>query len=212
MQSSSAGRSILTSVSPSATTINPANTANTSPARGSSHHTSSHPHPHTQSHQHSPLLLSSHQPQPHQPSTTSLPPIRQLHPYLPPSGMSYAQHSSAEGYSSYPPPSSHTHSPHQSYSQHDSGGFSSGGGGLGGGSISSGGGGGGSIGGGGGRHAQDDMYANPGAVDSDGEEFDQHGPPKKKRRRQALSCTECKRRKIKCDRFFLLFRFIHCNF
>lgn len=27
-----------------------------------------------------------------------------------------------------------------------------------------------------------------------------HGPPKKKRRRQALSCTECKRRKIKCDR------------
>ncbi|KAJ7113241.1 hypothetical protein C8R43DRAFT_132410 [Mycena crocata] len=26
------------------------------------------------------------------------------------------------------------------------------------------------------------------------------GPPKKKRRRQALSCTECKRRKIRCDR------------
>ncbi|THU96215.1 hypothetical protein K435DRAFT_778669 [Dendrothele bispora CBS 962.96] len=25
-------------------------------------------------------------------------------------------------------------------------------------------------------------------------------PNKKKRRRQALSCTECKRRKIKCDR------------
>jgi hypothetical protein len=29
---------------------------------------------------------------------------------------------------------------------------------------------------------------------------EQQGPPKKKRRRQALSCTECKRRKIKCDR------------
>ncbi|OSD08448.1 hypothetical protein PYCCODRAFT_1429519 [Trametes coccinea BRFM310] len=27
------------------------------------------------------------------------------------------------------------------------------------------------------------------------------GRPKQKRRRQALSCTECKRRKIKCDRF-----------
>ncbi|KAJ7743707.1 hypothetical protein DFH07DRAFT_35292 [Mycena maculata] len=31
-------------------------------------------------------------------------------------------------------------------------------------------------------------------VDGSGE------PPKKKRRRQALSCTECKRRKIRCDR------------
>ncbi|OCH93838.1 hypothetical protein OBBRIDRAFT_252755 [Obba rivulosa] len=31
-------------------------------------------------------------------------------------------------------------------------------------------------------------------------EGDRPGPPKKKRRRQALSCTECKRRKIKCDR------------
>ncbi|KDQ50411.1 hypothetical protein JAAARDRAFT_42073 [Jaapia argillacea MUCL 33604] len=31
-------------------------------------------------------------------------------------------------------------------------------------------------------------------------EPDEQGPPKKKRRRQALSCTECKRRKIKCDR------------
>ncbi|KZT70081.1 hypothetical protein DAEQUDRAFT_223060 [Daedalea quercina L-15889] len=35
--------------------------------------------------------------------------------------------------------------------------------------------------------------------DSDGE-GDMQEPPKKKRRRQALSCTECKRRKIKCDR------------
>ncbi|KAJ6452712.1 hypothetical protein C8R47DRAFT_263255 [Mycena vitilis] len=34
---------------------------------------------------------------------------------------------------------------------------------------------------------------------SDGDERDDHEPPKK-RRRQALSCTECKRRKIRCDR------------
>lgn len=37
-----------------------------------------------------------------------------------------------------------------------------------------------------------------GGVESDVDE--DLGPPKKKRRRQALSCTECKRRKIKCDR------------
>ncbi|KAJ7808013.1 hypothetical protein B0H14DRAFT_2871480 [Mycena olivaceomarginata] len=38
---------------------------------------------------------------------------------------------------------------------------------------------------------------------SDGDERGVTGenePPKKKRRRQALSCTECKRRKIRCDR------------
>ncbi|KAJ7868056.1 hypothetical protein B0H14DRAFT_2730347, partial [Mycena olivaceomarginata] len=38
---------------------------------------------------------------------------------------------------------------------------------------------------------------------SDGNERDVTGenePPKKRRRRQALSCTECKRRKIRCDR------------
>ncbi|KAF5390609.1 hypothetical protein D9757_002588 [Collybiopsis confluens] len=38
------------------------------------------------------------------------------------------------------------------------------------------------------------------SVDSDNDDPDSQGPPKKKRRRQALSCTECKRRKIKCDR------------
>ncbi|KAK6977345.1 hypothetical protein R3P38DRAFT_3377653 [Favolaschia claudopus] len=40
-------------------------------------------------------------------------------------------------------------------------------------------------------------------ADSDADERDPSGdaePPKKKRRRQALSCTECKRRKIRCDR------------
>ncbi|KAK2459251.1 hypothetical protein APHAL10511_008728 [Amanita phalloides] len=36
--------------------------------------------------------------------------------------------------------------------------------------------------------------------ESEPDELEQQGPPKKKRRRQALSCTECKRRKIKCDR------------
>ncbi|KAH8106939.1 hypothetical protein BXZ70DRAFT_262413 [Cristinia sonorae] len=38
------------------------------------------------------------------------------------------------------------------------------------------------------------------APDDSDPEGDLPGPPKKKRRRQALSCTECKRRKIKCDR------------
>ncbi|KAI0345103.1 hypothetical protein BDW22DRAFT_994620 [Trametopsis cervina] len=37
-------------------------------------------------------------------------------------------------------------------------------------------------------------------TDNSDAEGDPPGPPKKKRRRQALSCTECKRRKIKCDR------------
>ncbi|EIM86402.1 uncharacterized protein STEHIDRAFT_139316 [Stereum hirsutum FP-91666 SS1] len=36
--------------------------------------------------------------------------------------------------------------------------------------------------------------------DSDGDGDDALRRPKQKRRRQALSCTECKRRKIKCDR------------
>ncbi|EPS94767.1 hypothetical protein FOMPIDRAFT_1133696 [Fomitopsis schrenkii] len=38
------------------------------------------------------------------------------------------------------------------------------------------------------------------SVDDSDAEGDAQEPPKKKRRRQALSCTECKRRKIKCDR------------
>ncbi|KAJ3801676.1 hypothetical protein GGU11DRAFT_768475 [Lentinula aff. detonsa] len=45
---------------------------------------------------------------------------------------------------------------------------------------------------------ESDTYGNAG--DSENEDADPQGPPKKKRRRQALSCTECKRRKIKCDR------------
>ncbi|KAF8171510.1 hypothetical protein BJ912DRAFT_1148475, partial [Pholiota molesta] len=39
-----------------------------------------------------------------------------------------------------------------------------------------------------------------GPAESEGEDSELRGRPKKKRRRQALSCTECKRRKIKCDR------------
>ncbi|KIK67888.1 hypothetical protein GYMLUDRAFT_256703, partial [Collybiopsis luxurians FD-317 M1] len=45
---------------------------------------------------------------------------------------------------------------------------------------------------------ENDAYGQP--LDSETEDADPQGPPKKKRRRQALSCTECKRRKIKCDR------------
>ncbi|KZT09569.1 uncharacterized protein LAESUDRAFT_810571 [Laetiporus sulphureus 93-53] len=51
-------------------------------------------------------------------------------------------------------------------------------------------------------------YSSPAAIavgsrppqDESDAEVETQEPPKKKRRRQALSCTECKRRKIKCDR------------
>ncbi|KAJ3776884.1 hypothetical protein FB446DRAFT_842012 [Lentinula raphanica] len=48
------------------------------------------------------------------------------------------------------------------------------------------------------RFETQDVYGH--APDTDNDDTDTQGPPKKKRRRQALSCTECKRRKIKCDR------------
>ncbi|KDQ27102.1 hypothetical protein PLEOSDRAFT_168663 [Pleurotus ostreatus PC15] len=51
-----------------------------------------------------------------------------------------------------------------------------------------------------GRDRDVDVYT---MAESDIEDTEQ--PPKKKRRRQALSCTECKRRKIKCDRFGITF-------
>lgn len=65
------------------------------------------------------------------------------------------------------------------------------------------------------HHLEDDDYPpddgpdHPGMGGSGQGELNMGGPPqldengqpvKKKRRRQALSCTECKRRKIKCDR------------
>lgn len=105
---------------------------------------------------------------PAQPSYTSLPSIRQLHPYLPPSGLS--QHLSSLGEGSaymYPAPSQfvpHSNLPEQSLL---------------------------------GSRKSSEMFA----IDSEPDEMEtSRGPPKKKRRRQALSCTECKRRKIKCDR------------
>ncbi|KAL5492057.1 hypothetical protein ACEPAI_3504 [Sanghuangporus weigelae] len=46
-----------------------------------------------------------------------------------------------------------------------------------------------------------EQHISPPEAESDQDQNEsEHGPPKKKRRRQALSCTECKRRKIKCDR------------
>ncbi|KAG6866349.1 hypothetical protein C0991_005270 [Blastosporella zonata] len=87
----------------------------------------------------------------------SLPSIRQLHPYLPPSGLSHHPSSSGEGTSyMYPTPSQpvpHPSSPGQSLL---------------------------------GPRKGSEMLA----MDSEADDADQsHGPPKKKRRRQALSCT-----------------------
>lgn len=144
---------------------------------------------------------------------TSLPSIRHLHPFLSTSSMALPEGSSNSSYN-YPPPPQFAHQSHQvahheqqqqqlAATQRDSDGY--------------------------------------GGVDSDMEDIDHQGPPKKKRRRQALSCTgmsaivssscrtvhsprfssmlpsltscvslldpmmhitrtECKRRKIKCDR------------
>lgn len=100
-------------------------------------------------------------------SSTSLPSIRQLHPYLPPTGMSQGTEGSGYTMAQLPFPSqggspqNTSHEDQVSMSQ----GSSFGRGGL-----------------------------------EQESERDLQGPPKKKRRRQALSCTECKRRKIKCDR------------
>ncbi|KAG2011138.1 fungal specific transcription factor domain-containing protein [Coprinopsis cinerea AmutBmut pab1-1] len=105
------------------------------------------------------------------PSQTSLPSIRQLHPYLgPPSGMSQPLTTGGAGYD-YPGGS--THYPPGPLPQLDGAGQPPP------------------------QREQPEIY---GGVESEQDDFDQHGPPKKKRRRQALSCTECKRRKIKCDR------------
>jgi len=111
-------------------------------------------------------------PGPQQSQQTSLPSIRQLHPYLPPSSASgIPQHisneASAYGYGISPQYAAHVgqdtgSSQAMNASQRDPG-----------------------------------IY---GAGESEADDLEQHSPPKKKRRRQALSCTECKRRKIKCDR------------
>ncbi|KAF8160026.1 hypothetical protein B0H34DRAFT_655595 [Crassisporium funariophilum] len=96
-------------------------------------------------------------------SQTSLPSIRQLHPYLPPSGMP-AQHMSSDssGYG-YPGPSSQHYAPHLGQPQDTGSSHVMGA-----------------------SQRETGMY---GAVDSEADDLDQTNPPKKKRRRQALSCT-----------------------
>lgn len=79
---------------------------------------------------------------------TSLPSIRQLHPYLPPSG-GMSQHFQSEGMS-------YGFSQPASYPSAQS-------------------------------RFENDAYGH--SVDSENEDADPQGPPKKKRRRQALSCT-----------------------
>ncbi|EAU89916.2 hypothetical protein CC1G_08398 [Coprinopsis cinerea okayama7 len=94
------------------------------------------------------------------PSQTSLPSIRQLHPYLgPPSGMSQPLTTGGAGYD-YPGGS--THYPPGPLPQLDGAGQPPP------------------------QREQPEIY---GGVESEQDDFDQHGPPKKKRRRQALSCT-----------------------
>ncbi|KAG5728131.1 hypothetical protein E4T56_gene19275 [Termitomyces sp. T112] len=107
--------------------------------------------------------------QPNFASQHSLPSIRQLHPYLLPSGLSQ-QHPSGSGEGSslmYSAPSQFVPQPSPSDR-----------------SLL-------------GSRKSPEISA----LDSEPDLGEQsREPPKKKRRRQALSCTECKRRKIKCDR------------
>lgn len=93
-------------------------------------------------------------------SQTPLPSIRQLHPYLPPAGMSHspgltrpmamAEGTSDSNYAPYPPHGLQGLS-HFSPTRGDTAGYT--------------------------------------VHESEADELDQQGPPKKKRRRQALSCT-----------------------
>lgn len=125
-----------------------------------------------------PQLMPSSDPQPRtapplpsQYQQPSLPPIRQLHPYLPPSGMQ--PHLPPRGHPVYPyPPSASYHVPPPTEPQL-------------------------------GPSTSSRSLAHPRSepLESEAEgEAESQGPVKKKRRRQALSCNECKRRKIKCDR------------
>lgn len=94
----------------------------------------------------------------------SLPSIRHLHPYLPPSGMS--QHlpgpSDSSSYS-YPPPQGSYSTSASQFAQQESSALT--------------------------LPGQMQPSDRPGRGDSDPDGDDQPGPPKKKRRRQALSCT-----------------------
>ncbi|KAG1901834.1 uncharacterized protein F5891DRAFT_233052 [Suillus fuscotomentosus] len=99
----------------------------------------------------------------------SLPSIRQLHPYLPPSGMAQHLPPSDPSTYTYPLPSPYSGPSGSSEIQQ--------------------------------LPSQHALYGRSEMIDSEPEgEIEQQGPAKKKRRRQALSCNECKRRKIKCDR------------
>ncbi|KAG1767546.1 hypothetical protein EDD22DRAFT_949998 [Suillus occidentalis] len=114
-----------------------------------------------------PRLMSSPQTRPIAPyQQPSLPSIRQLHPYLPPSGM--AQHLPPTDPSPYNYPLQIPYSGPSGPSE---------------------------------IQQPPPLYPRSEIMDSEPEgEIEQQGPAKKKRRRQALSCNECKRRKIKCDR------------
>ncbi|KAA1475577.1 hypothetical protein DENSPDRAFT_431224 [Dentipellis sp. KUC8613] len=105
-------------------------------------------------------------------SPTALPSIRQLHPFLPPPGPLRSPHT-AESHYQYPPPA-----PPFPVASGSNVRFA---------------------------HVEavgpSDFSPSMGDSEPDGdpEPLDANRP-KQKRRRQALSCTECKRRKIKCDR------------
>ncbi|KAG6334090.1 hypothetical protein ID866_4995 [Astraeus odoratus] len=90
----------------------------------------------------------------------SLPSIRQLHPYLPPSGMPQP-HGPASGLPAYPYPSSSPYAGPSSSDPHFA------------------------------PPAPSAAYHRSEPLESEGEAETEHqGPPKKKRRRQALSCNE----------------------
>lgn len=137
------------------------------------------PHPARNPARNQPQLVSSPDPQPRPPPPTtspyqqpSLPSIRQLHPYLPPSGMPQP-HLPAQATSTYTYPLPAPYAGPSSTDPHISPPASS--------------------------HTA--TYPRSELLESEAEgEAEPQGPAKKKRRRQALSCNECKRRKIKCDR------------
>ncbi|KAF8550981.1 hypothetical protein OG21DRAFT_1513339 [Imleria badia] len=103
----------------------------------------------------------------------SLPSIRQLHPYLPPSGATQPNLPAQDSPTYGYAPLGGYAGPSGSTDPHSSQSMP----------------------------PQSGMYPRSEVLDSEPEgETEQPGPAKKKRRRQALSCNECKRRKIKCDR------------
>ncbi|PFH53251.1 hypothetical protein AMATHDRAFT_1324 [Amanita thiersii Skay4041] len=129
------------------------------------HHTTAEAHNHAHSH---PIAVSTISPPTGPPSAqTPLPSIRQLHPYLPPAGMSQALpmpptvsvvDAVTPGSTSYSTLSPRHYSQGQLHTVHHLGA----------------------------QREAIPLYAVP---ESEADELDHQGPPKKKRRRQALSCT-----------------------